>query len=454
MAIASTRMTLRQLQIFVAVAAWGSTTGASGDLALSQSATSAALIELEAVLGTPLFDRVGRRLSLNDAGRTLLPQARQLLESAQALEERFVAWDAGASFSLQIAASTTIGNYILPASMASFLRTRTEGRIELRDALFASAKGRQFITKGLPPGEHIVERRTMLAFEPFERGQTIFDDLQPLRRAVQIIGIRTQEQREILERGLHGVPLGQIRAEARIERRQFGDALPDNGQACKRRRFSVVQRRIGFRRQSRQPIRVRQHGAFGYERLVFAGTRIDLVDLLQLERRHLDANALLAVVERGAIERLRGVTPCVERASRCLGQRWRSEKRVEMSQVLDGIQEGLMLVLTMQRDELQAQFFQCGGRHERVVDERATPPAGRDFAPHDDLGAATALEHGVNTRRVFARTDEIGTGAAARQQADRFDEHGFAGPGFAGQQVEAGVELHLELIDYREMTHT
>ena len=132
MAIASTRMTLRQLQIFVAVAARGSTTGASGDLALSQSATSAALIELEGVLGTPLFDRVGRRLSLNDAGRTLLPQARQLLESAQALEERFVAWDVSASFSLQIAASTTIGNYILPASMASFLRTRTEGRIELR----------------------------------------------------------------------------------------------------------------------------------------------------------------------------------------------------------------------------------------------------------------------------------------------------------------------------------
>ncbi|WP_395503092.1 LysR family transcriptional regulator [Ectopseudomonas mendocina] len=55
---------------------------------MSQSATSAALNELEAVLGTKLFDRVGKRLLLNDAGTALLPHTRRLLEDAELIEGR------------------------------------------------------------------------------------------------------------------------------------------------------------------------------------------------------------------------------------------------------------------------------------------------------------------------------------------------------------------------------
>ncbi|WP_049471444.1 LysR family transcriptional regulator, partial [Stenotrophomonas maltophilia] len=63
------RLTLRQLQVFVAIADHGSTTAAGQAIALSQSASSAALQELEAHFGTPLFDRIGRRLALNGHGR-------------------------------------------------------------------------------------------------------------------------------------------------------------------------------------------------------------------------------------------------------------------------------------------------------------------------------------------------------------------------------------------------
>ena len=52
-------LTLRQLQIFLAVADTGSTSAAGELIALSQSATSAALNELETLLGAQLFDRVG-----------------------------------------------------------------------------------------------------------------------------------------------------------------------------------------------------------------------------------------------------------------------------------------------------------------------------------------------------------------------------------------------------------
>jgi DNA-binding transcriptional LysR family regulator len=105
------RVTLRQLQIFRAVALSGSTTAAAQSVPLSQSATSAALNELERTLGARLFDRVGKRLLLNDKGRALLPAALALLDGAQNLE---------VGVDLRLFASTTIGNYIMPRLLARF----------------------------------------------------------------------------------------------------------------------------------------------------------------------------------------------------------------------------------------------------------------------------------------------------------------------------------------------
>lgn len=130
------RLTLRQLQIFVAVADTGSTTAGAQRAALSQSATSGALNELEALLGTRLFDRIGKRLVLNDTGRGLLPQARALLDGARGVENQFGIGDAsesgpGIATRLRVGASTTIGNYLLPALMANYLRTSPATEIDL-----------------------------------------------------------------------------------------------------------------------------------------------------------------------------------------------------------------------------------------------------------------------------------------------------------------------------------
>lgn len=122
------RLTLRQLLIFTAVADTGSTTAAGERVSLSQSATSGALNELENLLGAQLFDRIGKRLLLNDNGRALLPQARSLLDGAQEIESRFGLGSAGADTAplvtrLRVGASTTIGNYVLPALVAGYSRT-------------------------------------------------------------------------------------------------------------------------------------------------------------------------------------------------------------------------------------------------------------------------------------------------------------------------------------------
>jgi len=114
------RLTLRQLQIFVAVAHHGSTAAASEQIALSQSATSAAVNELERLLALQLFDRVGRRLQLNYNGRALLPKAMALLAGAEDVEGLGRS-NADQLQTLRIGASTTIGNYVLPGLLGSLL---------------------------------------------------------------------------------------------------------------------------------------------------------------------------------------------------------------------------------------------------------------------------------------------------------------------------------------------
>lgn len=114
------RLTLRQLQIFIAVAKYGTTTAASAEVALSQSATSSAVNELERLLSLRLFDRAGKRLLLNDNGRALLPRALALLDGAAGIEK--MSRDGLAqSQSLRIGASSTIGNYVLPQLLGGYL---------------------------------------------------------------------------------------------------------------------------------------------------------------------------------------------------------------------------------------------------------------------------------------------------------------------------------------------
>jgi DNA-binding transcriptional LysR family regulator len=113
------RITLRQLQIFRLVAETGTTASAAESLALSQSATSAAINELERLLELQVFDRIGKRLQLNDNGRALLPTAHAVLDAAQSIE-RWALDRESQIGTLRIGASTTIGNYLLPGILAGF----------------------------------------------------------------------------------------------------------------------------------------------------------------------------------------------------------------------------------------------------------------------------------------------------------------------------------------------
>lgn len=113
-------ITLRQLEVFCAIARRSNVSRAAEDVCISQSAASMALAELERHLGAKLFDRLGRKLSLNTNGRMLFSRATDLLARAQEVEGLFEAGSTGAGSTLEIGASSTIGNYLMPGVLGDF----------------------------------------------------------------------------------------------------------------------------------------------------------------------------------------------------------------------------------------------------------------------------------------------------------------------------------------------
>ena len=76
------RYTLRQLEVFLAVARVESVSRAAEALAMSQSAVSGSLAELERQFDVRLFDRVGKRLQLSALGRAVRARAQAALDQA------------------------------------------------------------------------------------------------------------------------------------------------------------------------------------------------------------------------------------------------------------------------------------------------------------------------------------------------------------------------------------
>ncbi|GGO87126.1 transcriptional regulator [Marinobacterium nitratireducens] len=123
------KYTLRQLQVFLAAAHSQNLTRAAEELAMSQSAASGALRELETHFDIKLFDRVGKRLQLNELGRLLQPRVEALLAQAGELELAFQQHaEAGP---LKVGATLSIGNYLAVAIMARFMAAHPDARISL-----------------------------------------------------------------------------------------------------------------------------------------------------------------------------------------------------------------------------------------------------------------------------------------------------------------------------------
>lgn len=121
--------TLKQLKVFLAVASHENVSMAAEELAMSQSAASTALKELEQRFDVVLFDRVGKRLQLNEQGALLRPQAAALLSQAEQIESSLIRHsDVG---EVKVGATLTIGNYVAIGIMAAFIQDHPSAQVEL-----------------------------------------------------------------------------------------------------------------------------------------------------------------------------------------------------------------------------------------------------------------------------------------------------------------------------------
>lgn len=123
------RYSLRQIQVFLAIAHFENVSRAAEQLSLSQSAASGALKELESQYDIQLFDRIGKRLKLNEQGRLLRVKAESLVTLAQDIEEDLKRNNVIGN--LKIGATLTIGNYLCVDLIEQYLKDAPEAHINL-----------------------------------------------------------------------------------------------------------------------------------------------------------------------------------------------------------------------------------------------------------------------------------------------------------------------------------
>src|SRR5947209_2570167 len=122
----------QRIRVFQAVATHLSFSRAAEELSISQPGVTFHIKALEKEYGTGLFERVGKRLYLTDAGRTLAGYAQRLAlleEEARVALEELKGLESGL---LVIGASATIGIYLLPEVVGEFRKRHPGIKVSLR----------------------------------------------------------------------------------------------------------------------------------------------------------------------------------------------------------------------------------------------------------------------------------------------------------------------------------
>jgi DNA-binding transcriptional LysR family regulator len=125
------RLTLRQIEIFLKVVEYGHLTNVAKRMGLSQSAISMSIKEMENILGRPLFDRINKKLILNDLGRNFHQVVEPIYHKLADIEYEFRnTVDRG---TVRVGASTTIVDYLIPGIACRYMGEYPEVKIELKE---------------------------------------------------------------------------------------------------------------------------------------------------------------------------------------------------------------------------------------------------------------------------------------------------------------------------------
>lgn len=139
-------MDIKSLKTFLMIAQEQSFSRAAEQLHLSQPAISKRIAQLEQDMNMSLFNRIGRHVSLTEAGTTLLPHAKQILRAAEQAERSLSQLSETVSGSLRIATSHHVGLHHLPKPLRAFVSAYPQ--VELDIAFLDSEVACQAVESG------------------------------------------------------------------------------------------------------------------------------------------------------------------------------------------------------------------------------------------------------------------------------------------------------------------
>ena len=123
---------INELVWFMRVAETGNVTQTSDELHISQPALTRALQRLEEELGTELFERRKKRLSLNESGEILFPHAARAVDEIKAASDRIKALQNPLGGTISITFVTSYGSWLVPELLSEFRTAAPEARFTLR----------------------------------------------------------------------------------------------------------------------------------------------------------------------------------------------------------------------------------------------------------------------------------------------------------------------------------
>lgn len=126
-------MELHHLRYFEAVARHGHVTRAAKELKIAQPSLSKQIQVLETELNVQLFNRVGRRIELSEAGHTLLPYVRRILHDVEHAREALRQMGDLTQGHVSLGASPTVGTHLLPQVLAEFAQRHAGIELELHE---------------------------------------------------------------------------------------------------------------------------------------------------------------------------------------------------------------------------------------------------------------------------------------------------------------------------------
>ncbi len=125
------QITIHQLDLFLVATKLKNFSRAADQMAISQPAFSAQIIKLEKILNVPLFERIGRRIELTEAGSVFEIYARKTLATLREGKQAIDDMSQKVLGTLRIGASTTIANYILPSYLGKYKKAYPMGKVEM-----------------------------------------------------------------------------------------------------------------------------------------------------------------------------------------------------------------------------------------------------------------------------------------------------------------------------------